>query len=108
MKTFPSATKAPVSQAVLRGISLEINRGEIVALVGSSGAGKSSLAALIPRFFDVTSGLISIDGQDIREVTLASLRSQIAIVTQDTFLFKRYREVKYRLRKRGLHSGGYC
>ena len=74
-------------QPVLRGISLRIQKGETVALVGSSGAGKSSLVALIPRFFDVTSGRISIDGNDIREVTLTSLRSQIAIVTQDTFLF---------------------
>jgi len=76
-----------ISQPVLRNINLRIQRGEIVALVGSSGAGKSSLAALIPRFFDVHSGSISIDGNDIHEVTLASLRRQIAIVTQDTFLF---------------------
>jgi subfamily B ATP-binding cassette protein MsbA len=76
-----------VSQPVLRNINLRIQRGEIVALVGSSGAGKSSLAALIPRFFDVVSGRINIDGNNIHEVTLASLRRQIAIVTQDTFLF---------------------
>ena len=76
-----------ISQPVLRNINLKIKRGEIVALVGSSGAGKSSLAALIPRFFDVVSGRIRIDGNNIHEVTLASLRRQIAIVTQDTFLF---------------------
>jgi len=76
-----------ISHPVLRNINLKIQRGEIVALVGSSGAGKSSLAALIPRFFDVVSGRISIDGNNIHEVTLASLRRQIAIVTQDTFLF---------------------
>jgi subfamily B ATP-binding cassette protein MsbA len=76
-----------VSQPVLHNINLRIKRGEIVALVGSSGAGKSSLAALIPRFFDVISGSINIDGNNIHEVTLASLRRQIAIVTQDTFLF---------------------
>ena len=81
--SYPDAN----SQPVLRNINLRIKRGEILALVGSSGAGKSSLAALIPRFFDVVSGRISIDKNDIHAVTLASLRRQIAIVTQDTFLF---------------------
>ena len=79
--------KGPESQLVLRDIDLTISKGEIVALVGSSGAGKSSLASLIPRFFDVAAGRIAIDGQDIREVSLESLRRQIAIVTQETFLF---------------------
>lgn len=72
---------------VLEGINLTIRREEIVALVGSSGSGKSSLASLIPRFYDVSSGAIRIDGGDIRDLTLQSLRSQVAIVTQDTFLF---------------------
>ena len=79
--------EGPESAAVLRNIDLTISKGEIVALVGSSGAGKSSLASLIPRFFDVSSGRIAIDGTDIRQVTLDSLRRQIAIVTQETFLF---------------------
>jgi subfamily B ATP-binding cassette protein MsbA len=72
---------------VLRNVSLEIRRGEVVALVGMSGGGKSTLADLIPRFYDVPEGRISIDGLDTRQYTLASLRSQIAIVTQHTFLF---------------------
>jgi subfamily B ATP-binding cassette protein MsbA len=72
---------------VLRGVDLEIGRGEVVALVGMSGGGKSTLADLIPRFYDVAEGRITIDGIDIREYTLASLRAQIAIVTQHTFLF---------------------
>jgi subfamily B ATP-binding cassette protein MsbA len=72
---------------VLRGVNLEIRRGEVVALVGMSGGGKSTLADLIPRFYDVPEGRITIDDIDIREYTLASLRSQIAIVTQHTFLF---------------------
>ncbi|MFQ5849140.1 MAG: ABC transporter ATP-binding protein [Candidatus Binatia bacterium] len=72
---------------VLNNINLNINLGELVALVGVSGVGKSTLADLIPRFYDVTSGRITIDGVDIREVTLESLRSQIGIVTQHTFLF---------------------
>jgi ATP-binding cassette, subfamily B, bacterial MsbA len=59
----------------------------VLAIVGSSGAGKSTLVHLIPRFFDLTSGRLLIDGRDIREVTLASLRSQIGIVTQETVLF---------------------
>jgi subfamily B ATP-binding cassette protein MsbA len=72
---------------ILRRVDLEVDAGEIVAIVGSSGAGKSTLVHLIPRFFDVGSGAIRIDGHDIRDVTLASLRSQIGIVTQETILF---------------------
>ena len=72
---------------VLNRVDLTIRAGEMVALVGVSGAGKSTLADLIPRFYDVRSGQITIDGVDIRDVTLASLRAQIGIVTQHTFLF---------------------
>jgi len=72
---------------ILRHVNLETKAGEIVAIVGSSGAGKSTLVHLVPRFFDVTSGAIKIDGEDIRNVTLASLRAQIGIVTQETILF---------------------
>ncbi|MBI3784805.1 MAG: lipid A export permease/ATP-binding protein MsbA [Deltaproteobacteria bacterium] len=72
---------------VLRGIDLEIRRGEVVALVGMSGGGKSTLADLIPRFYDVQEGRITIDATDIRNFTLDSLRGQMAIVTQHTFLF---------------------
>ena len=75
------------SRDVLRGINLEVKAGEVLAVVGSSGAGKSTLVHLIPRFFDVTEGRILIDDQDVRDVTLASLRSQIGIVTQETVLF---------------------
>jgi subfamily B ATP-binding cassette protein MsbA len=72
---------------VLHGIALSIQAGEILALVGPSGAGKSTLFNLIPRFYDPTSGRIRIDGCDLRSVTQASLRSQIAIVPQDPILF---------------------
>jgi subfamily B ATP-binding cassette protein MsbA len=72
---------------VLAGVSLEVRRGETVALVGPSGGGKSTILNLIPRFYDVTAGSIRIDGQDVRAVTLASLRAQIALVTQEPFLF---------------------
>ena len=72
---------------VLRNINLEVKVGEILALVGSSGAGKSTLVSLLPRFFDVTSGNIAVDSYNIRDVTLASLRSQIGVVTQETVLF---------------------
>jgi subfamily B ATP-binding cassette protein MsbA len=75
------------SREILRGIDLEVRRGEILAFVGSSGAGKSTLVHLIPRFFDVTAGRLLIDGHDVRDVTLASLREQVGIVTQDTILF---------------------
>lgn len=72
---------------VLDGITLDIAAGETVAFVGPSGAGKTTLLSLLPRFYDVTGGSISIDGYDIRNVTLASLRGQIGIVSQDVYLF---------------------
>ena len=72
---------------LLRNINLRIRKGEVVAIVGSSGAGKTTLASLIPRFFDVTRGRILIDGQDVRRLKLNSLRAQIGIVTQETILF---------------------
>ncbi|WP_313616789.1 ABC transporter ATP-binding protein [Agrobacterium sp.] len=72
---------------ILRGINLDIKAGETVAFVGPSGAGKTTLCSLLPRFYDVTSGSISIDGIDIRKMKLSSLRSQIGIVQQDVFLF---------------------
>ena len=75
------------SEATLRDISLDIRRGEVIAFVGMSGAGKSTLMDLLPRFHDVTAGRITIDGHDLRDVTQASLRAQIGVVTQETFLF---------------------
>jgi subfamily B ATP-binding cassette protein MsbA len=72
---------------VLRGINLTVRAGEIVALVGSSGSGKSTLVSLVPRFYEPIEGAILLDGRDIREATLRSLRAQIGIVAQDTMLF---------------------
>ena len=72
---------------VLDGIDLDIRAGETVAFVGPSGAGKTTLCALLPRFYDLDRGRITVDGIDVRDVTLASLRRQIGIVQQDVFLF---------------------
>ena len=72
---------------VLDGVSLEARRGEVVALVGPSGAGKTTVLNLIPRFYDITAGELAVDGQDVRGVALASLRRKIALVTQEPFLF---------------------
>jgi subfamily B ATP-binding cassette protein MsbA len=75
------------AREILRGIDLEVKRGEVLAIVGSSGAGKSTLVHLIPRFFDITGGRLLIDGNDVRDLTLSSLRAQVGIVTQETVLF---------------------
>ena len=72
---------------ILKNINLEVERGQVVALVGSSGAGKSTLVSLIPRFYEISAGSICIDGTDIRDFSQHSLRKNIAIVTQETFLF---------------------
>ena len=76
-----------VSKTILRDVSFSVRAGQAVAIVGLSGAGKTTLANLVPRFYDVSAGNILIDGVDVRDATLASLRSQIGIVTQDTVLF---------------------
>jgi subfamily B ATP-binding cassette protein MsbA len=74
-------------RAALRGVNLTVRAGQLVAIVGRSGAGKTTLVNLLPRFYDVTGGQVAIDGHDIRDVTLASLRAQIGMVTQETVLF---------------------
>ena len=75
------------SARILRNVSLVVRTGQMIAIVGRSGAGKTTLVNLLPRFYDVSGGAILIDGIDIRQVTVASLRQQIGIVTQDTVLF---------------------
>jgi len=75
-------------EPVLRDIALEVKAGERIALVGGSGAGKTTLVNLLPRFFDVTDGRILINGRDVRSLTLRSLRLKTGLVTQDTFLFR--------------------
>jgi len=84
---FQGVTFKYGEEAVLKEISLKVKAGEVVALVGMSGAGKTSLVNLLPRFYDVEKGNIFIDGTDIQKVTLKSLRQQIGLVTQQTILF---------------------
>ena len=74
---------------VLRGINLEVRPGEVIGIVGTTGSGKSALTALIPRFYDVSRGRVTVDGVDVRDARLESLRRSIAIVQQDPFLFSR-------------------
>ena len=78
---------AGAEDATLRGVTFTVRAGQMLAIVGRSGAGKTTLVNLIPRFFDVTGGTITIDGHNVHDVTLASLRSQIGMVTQETVLF---------------------
>lgn len=80
--TYPDAT-----DPTLKGISFEAQRGETIGLIGPPGSGKTTISHLIPRFYDATGGKITIDGQDIRDVTLKSLRRAVAVVQQDSFLF---------------------
>ena len=82
-----SYSSADGEHQILHNVDLDVRAGEVLAFVGPSGAGKSTLVNLIPRFFDVTSGRIRIDDRDIRDLTLASLRRQVAQVTQETILF---------------------
>ncbi len=93
----------PNSQAAfaLQDVDLAVKRGEIVAFVGPSGAGKSTLANLLPRLYDVSEGRILIDGRDLREYTLESLRAHMAIVAQDTFLFNETVASNIRYGRRG-------
>jgi len=84
---YESARLDKSSGNILEDISIEAKSGEMVALLGATGSGKTTLVNLIPRFYDVTAGSITIDNIDIRDVTLASLRRQIGIVQQDAFLF---------------------
>jgi len=72
---------------LLRGVSLAVRAGEVVAMVGTSGAGKTTLVNLLPRFYDVSDGAVKVDGRDVRDARLVSLRAQIGIVTQETMLF---------------------
>jgi len=78
---------SPQTPLVLRDVDLTLRRGEVVALVGPSGGGKTTLMNLVPRFADPTAGRVLIDGHDLRDVTLRSLRAQVALVAQETFLF---------------------
>jgi ATP-binding cassette subfamily B (MDR/TAP) protein 7 len=72
---------------ILNGVSFEVPAGKSVAIVGTSGSGKSTILRLLYRFFDTGSGVVKVDGQDVRDVTLDSLRKSIAVVPQDTVLF---------------------
>src|SRR5262249_60949592 len=80
---FGYGTERPV----LRGVDLELAPGSTVALIGHTGSGKTTLASLVPRFYDVTGGRVTIDGVDVRDVTLTSLRREIGAIGQDPFLF---------------------
>nr|WP_207621397.1 MULTISPECIES: ABC transporter ATP-binding protein [Chelativorans] len=80
---YPAAETRPI----LRNVSFEARKGETIGIVGPPGSGKSTIAHLIPRFYDVTAGRVMLDGQDVRKVTLGSLRKEVAVVQQDAFLF---------------------
>lgn len=80
---YPSAPEAPV----LHDVSFTARRGEIIGVIGPPGSGKTTIAQLIPRFYDVTAGAITIDGQDLRDVSLTSLRRAVKVVSQDVFMF---------------------
>jgi ATP-binding cassette, subfamily B, bacterial MsbA len=94
---YPIPAESSVSNMVLRDINLQIPPGQMVALVGLSGSGKSTMANLVPRFFDPVAGALKIDGKPLQHYTLSSLRGEIAVVTQDNFLFNATVEENIRL-----------
>ena len=93
---------------VLQDISFEVRAGRTLGIVGPPGAGKSAIANLIPRFYDVTAGRVTIDGQDVWDVTLASLRDFVGLVQQEAFLFDSTvtNNVAYEMCIRDRHSAG--
>ena len=91
---------------VLKNVSLEVNPGEVTAIVGPTGAGKTTLVNLLPRFFDPWEGSVTIDGVDVREMSLKSLREQIALVLQDPYLFGMSDRGEHRLRTARCAAGG--
>ena len=99
---FSTDGKASEPRWALKGVDLKISSGEIIALVGPSGAGKTTTALLLPRFYDPTVGHVCIDGVDIRTATLASLRAQIGLVTQEVLLFNE--TVRYNIAYGKLHA----
>jgi ATP-binding cassette subfamily B protein len=103
---FDHVSFAYKDKFVLHDLSFEARPNEVIALMGPTGAGKSSLVNLMPRFYDVTNGRILIDGHDIRQVTLASLRRQLGMVLQDTFLFSTtvHQNIAYSDRKTALED----
>jgi ATP-binding cassette subfamily B protein len=90
---------------VLDDVSFDVEPGQLVALVGPSGAGKTTVTYLIPRFYDVTSGRVEIDGQDVRGLTLGSLRQQIGMVTQETYLYNASVRENLRYARSGATDG---
>jgi subfamily B ATP-binding cassette protein MsbA len=84
---FENVTVRYGGRAVVKGVSVDVRRGEAVAIVGASGAGKTTLTSLLPRFFDPDEGRVTIDGHDVRDLTISSLRAQVGMVTQHTVLF---------------------
>lgn len=97
----PGAPSGDPNLDVLRGVSLAIAAGETVAVVGASGAGKSTLASLVPRLYDTTSGVVRIDGHDVRDLTSVSLRAAVGVVSQDPHLFHESIESNLRYAKPG-------
>jgi len=97
----PGAPSGDPDRDVLRGVSLAIAAGETVAVVGASGAGKSTLASLVPRLYDTTSGVVRIDGHDVRDLTSVSLRAAVGVVSQDPHLFHESIESNLRYAKPG-------
>ena len=93
------------SEPVLRGLSLHVPPGQTLAVVGTSGSGKSTISLLLPRFYDVRGGAIRIGGQDVRDLTLDSLRASIGLVMEDSFLFSDSIRANISYGRPGRHAG---